>query len=840
MSRDLPSGTVTFVFTDIAGSTGLLDELGDERYAKELAEHREALRAVFVRHEGAEMGTAGDAIFVAFATASQALDAASGGIQALERSRIRVRVGVHTGTPLLTDEGYAGMDVHRASRIAGAGHGGQVLVSSTTAALVDAERFELVDLGLHRLKDLTQPERIFQLGSGVFPPIRSLSPSNLPVPTTPFLGRRSELDRVRELLSEPGIRVVTLTGPGGTGKTRLALQAASECTDAFPDGLWWVELAPLSDPGLVLSALATVTGVEERPDVALSSDLATHLATGRSLVLLDNAEHLLPSLATELAPVISGAVGATFLITSRGPLRLNAEHEFAVSAMSPEDAELFIVSKAKATGLELESSQALATLCERLDRLPLAMQLALARLKVFSVEQLAERLTHVLDLPGPRDADPRQRTLRATIEWSHSLLSPDEMTAFRRLSVFAGSATIDAIENVTRANTETLFALFDQSLIHRRDDASGPRFWMLETIREYARERLEDASEVDAVRERHARFYRALAERAAVALDGARERDWIDLLDAELENFRRTLSWFLDCADHESAQVVAGSLGRYWMERGLLSEMRSWLERSLEAARDRGAAHTLALNRLSSVLYLQGDYAQARSTALEALSYARVLSSPVAIVLAMENLASVLAEEGSLEEASALERDALDIARELWDARPRFLLMALTNLGYTNVIRSRYEEAVSYLEEAVALAQELGEPSGGAPARCNLAIALIQVGRVDEAGRVGAEATIAAIESSDRLLGTACLEVLAAVEAERGNHRFAARLLGSSAALRRSIGYELETAERALHDRSLEVVQSALTDADVAAAWADGAAMDLEDAFALIGREFLR
>ena len=238
MLRALPTGTVTFVFTDIAGSTKLLDEFGEERYAFELDRHREALRTAFARHDGVEVGTEGDAFFFALPTASQALDAAAEGRQALERGPIRVRVGIHTGTPLLTEEGYVGMDVHRASRIASAGHGGQVLVSATTAALVDPDRFELLDLGYHRLKDLTRPERIFQLGAGSFPPVRSLSPSNLPAPATPFLGRRRELEQVTELLLDPDIHLLTLTGPGGTGKTRLAIQAAEGCADPFPVGRW--------------------------------------------------------------------------------------------------------------------------------------------------------------------------------------------------------------------------------------------------------------------------------------------------------------------------------------------------------------------------------------------------------------------------------------------------------------------------------------------------------------------------------------------------------------------------------------------------------------------------
>jgi predicted ATPase len=838
MRRLLPSGTVTFVFTDISGSTTLLNELGDERYARALAEHRETLRSAFARYGGIEVGTEGDSFFIAFPTARQALSAVSDGILALERGQIRVRAGIHTGTPLLTAEGYVGIDVHRASRIASAGHGGQVLVSATTAALVDADRFELKDLGYHRLKDLTRPERIFQLGPSLFPPVKSLSPSNLPVPTTAFLGRRHEVDRVNTLLVDPDVRVLTLTGPGGTGKTRLAIEAAAESSDAFPDGLWWVPLASLTDPGLALSAVAKATSVDEGPDGVLASDLAARLASGRSLVLLDNAEHLLPLLAVELAPVVREAKGATFLVTSRAALHLDAEREFQVPAMTPEDAELFVTSKAAAIGVELEPSSALSTLCERLDHLPLAMLLAVARLKLFSVDQLVDRLSHVLDLPGLRDADPRQQTLRATIEWSHSLLSAAEAEAFRRLSIFRGGATMEAIEDVTDTDPATLSALLDQSLVFRRDDPLGPRIWMLETIREFALERLLEASEMGAMQERHARFYRTLAEHASADMDRVRG-DWLAVLDAELENLRATLSWCFDRDDHEFAQAVAGSLGIYWLDRGLLQEMRAWLARSLEAGNDHGAAHTLALIRLSTALYLQGDYEESRARAEEALTDARAIGDPPGLVRAMQSMADALEAEGSLREAWELEKDAVDVARGFGAAPSRLLCVALNNLGYTSINRAMYEEAVQYLEESVELALRLGEFRDVAPARCNLAMALFQLGNVDVAGRLGAEATMFAIDGADLLVGSDCLEVLAAVETQRGNYRFAARLLGSAETTRNAIGYEPEPAERALHEQTMRILRSALASSELSVEWSTGSKMDLDEAFALIGREYL-
>ena len=649
----------------------------------------------FARHHGIEVDSQGDAFFFVFRTPRDALEAASEGLIASRGGEVQVRIGVHTGTPLLTSDGYVGADVHRASRIADAGHGGQILVSATTATLVEADGFALVDLGKHRLKDLARPERLFQFGSDVFPPIRSLSPSNLPAPTTAFLGRRAELERVKAILADRNVRVVTLTGTGGIGKTRLALQAARESSERFPDGRWWVPLAPLSDPQLVRSALAAALATEEPREAVAASDPIPRLGTGSSLVLLDSAEHLLPSLAEELAPLIGGAEGATFLLTSRAPLHLESEFEYPVPAMSEDDATSFFLSRAKAAGIELEPSTAQSRLCERLDHLPLAMQLVAAQLKVFTIEQLTERLSHLLDVPGQRDADPRHRTLRAAIEGSHSLLSLEEQQAFRRISVFPAGATAEALEAITETGLDTLFGLLDASLLRRRDGATEPRFWMLQTIREFARERLELADEVRLMRARHAGFYRAIASRAGRAIDVGTE-DWLGILDAEVENMRATLSWFLEEGDLEAAQDVAGSFGRYWIERGSLAEMRSWLERSLSGGSRHGPAFAGAINRLSSVVYLQGEYELARTTAEEALTAARAVGDPVGIQYALTNLANALEAMDLLDEAWPIEEEVLRICRDLRAEYPRLLTLALINISYSVLIRGWYEDAVGY------------------------------------------------------------------------------------------------------------------------------------------------
>jgi len=495
--RRLPSGTVTFLFTDVEGSTKLLHELGSERYAKAIAKHRRGLRKAFERRGGVEVDTQGDAFFVAFPTAAAALAAACEAQEALE---LPVRMGIHTGTPLLTSEGYVGPDVHRAARIAAAGHGRQVLVSSATVPLLGTDR--LIDLGEHRLKDLSAPERIYQAGEREFPPLRTLYRTNLPVPATPFLGRDRELAEIGKLLARAELRLLTMTGPGGTGKTRLSLQAAGEAADRYRDGVFWVPLAPLRDPALVLEQAAQAVGAND--------SLAEHVADKRLLLLLDNFEHLVDA-ADDLGSLVTSCPNLQLLVTSRELLRIPGEQAFPVPPLDPgQGAELFI-SRARAVEPAFTPTPAIPTLCAKLDNLPLALELAAARVRVLSPEQLLERLAKRLDLlKAGRGVDPRQQTLRATIEWSHDLLDEEEQKLFARLAVFAGGCTLEAAEEVCDADLDVLQSLVDKSLVRQNES----RFWMLETIREYALEQLEASGEAEELRRRHADYFLALVEEA--------------------------------------------------------------------------------------------------------------------------------------------------------------------------------------------------------------------------------------------------------------------------------------------------------------------------------------
>jgi len=530
---DLPSGTVTFLFTDVEGSTRLLHGLGEVAYADALAEHRLVVREACRVHGGVEVDTQGDAFFVAFPTAPAALKAAAATREGLQRGSVRVRAGVHTGTPLLTAEGYVGQDVHRAARIAAAGHGGQVLVSASTAALVGTD--ELRDLGEHRLKDLSAPERIYQLGDGEFPPLRSLYRTNLPIPATPFIGRGRELAEILDLLGRDDVRLLTLTGPGGTGKTRLATQAAGELAWRYRDGVWWVPLAALRDPGLVLETAAQVLGAKD--------GLIEHIGAKSVLLLFDNFEQVTAA-AAGLADLLSSCPQLELLVTSREPLHISGEQEYAVPPLVQTEAVDLFLARARAIDRGFQADDTVSEICRRLDDLPLALELAAARVKALSSAQILERLEQRLPLltGGARDVPERQRTLRETIAWSYELLDREEQRLFARLAVFSGGFTLEAAERVCDSSLDLLESLVDKSLIRRREVTGEGRFWMLETIREYALERLDAEEALEGACQAYADYYLALA-RQRVAEHDQGQPGALHALERELDNFLSAFAW---------------------------------------------------------------------------------------------------------------------------------------------------------------------------------------------------------------------------------------------------------------------------------------------------------
>src|SRR5262245_11544575 len=561
----LPQGTVTFLFTDIEGSTRLLQESGDE-YAAMLAGHRRALRGEFARHGGVEVGAEGDAFFVAFATASDAVAAAAAARDALGDGPIRVRMGLHTGEPTVTDEGYVGIDVHRAARIAAAGHGGQILLSQATRDLVRADR--LLDLGLHRLRDLAAPERLYQLGEGEFPPLRTVDQTNLPVQPTPFVGRGRELPEVLALLDSH--RIVTLTGPGGAGKTRLALQAAAESVERYGDGVWFVSLAALWDPQLIEQTVAHVLG---GPD-----DLHAYLAGKRTLLVLDNLEQLLPG----AAEIVAG-LDARILATSRSRLNIAAEQELPVSMLPAEDGAALFTQRARQLQPGFEPDAAVREIAERLDGLPLALELAAARVKVLTPAQILERLGRGLDLltSGTQDAPERQRTLRGTVEWSYQLLAGDEQRLFARLAVFAGSFALEAAEAICSADLDVLQSLVDKSLLRHGENG---RFFMLATIRELALEKLNELSDVSSLRRRHDTYFLGVAEEldAPERSSGMRvlSAEVLDRFDGELPSLRAALAGLLEDGRHDDVLRLGAALWRFWLTRAQYRDAADWLNKA--------------------------------------------------------------------------------------------------------------------------------------------------------------------------------------------------------------------------------------------------------------------
>jgi predicted ATPase/class 3 adenylate cyclase len=832
MSRpDLPTGTVTFLFTDVEGSTKLLRELGEAAYADALAEHRRVLRDAVAHQSGIEVDTEGDAIFAAFPTAPGAVSAARAAQEGLKAGPIRVRMGLHTGTPLRTAEGYVGVDVHRAARIAAAGHGGQVLISSVTATLLATEDVPLSDLGVHRLKDLAAGERIYQLGSDEHPPLRSLSPTNLPEQAGSFIGRSAELREIGELLRDPSVRLLTLVGPGGIGKSRLALQAAADAGGSFPEGRWWVPLVSVQEPAHAVDAIGRVLGLGEGSQ---PGEVRRRLADRSALLVLDNAEHLLPALADALAELIPAAGGSTFLITSREPLRLQAERLVRVPVMTDADAEQLLMSRAIALGAAIAPSPALTTLAERLDRLPLALNLAASRLPILSVEQILQRLSQRLDLfAGSRDADPRQRTLRATIEWSHDLLSEPERALLRRLSVFAGGWTLEAAEAVGESDIEIVASLVDRSLIQRGDHDGGPRFFMLESIRQFAAERLAASDEAHAVRARHAAWFRALAERVDEHLGaGEPEEQWVTLLNPELDNLRAAVAFGTEAGDAELVRAIAAAMPMFWIMHGRSCEGRAWIERALELVPTEDATRRRLFSGLATLAYVGGDYATATSAADAAAALAGTLGPDAGGYARLRDEVRAALMRDDLAAAEPLLEQLLVAARE----RDNGVGMSSCriNLAYIANRTGRHERAEALMNENLPFVRGRGQARCEATTLVTMAETLNYLDRPAAAVDFAVAAADVVPRAADAILMIEDLRWYAAAASRMGETERLGEILGACEAAESELDAALEPHEVTVREELVAALSDALTDAGLEAARARGRALDIAAATALM------
>jgi predicted ATPase/class 3 adenylate cyclase/Flp pilus assembly protein TadD len=947
-SPGLPTGTLTFLFTDIEGST-LLWERYPEAMSAALARHDAILREAIEAHGGTVFKTVGDAFDAVFPTARDGVDAAIAAQRALdegmvsgERGAVRaptplfpgpqplqpalptpffVRMALHTGVAEERDGDYFGPPLNRIARLLATGHGGQVLLSGATQELVQddlPDGVRLLDLGEHRLRDLVRPEHIYQLavpGLPVdFPPLRTLDtlPNNLPVQTTSFVGREHELAEVQRLLAST--HLLTLAGPGGIGKTRLAQQAAADVLDRYPDGVWQVELAPLTDPALLPHAVATALGIREDPTRPLVATLIDALRTKRVLLLLDNCEHLIAACAELAAAVLRTCPSVQILATSREPLAIAGETVHRVPPLGlPEDAgdrgwglgigapdeatpsaaqpptpnpqslseaERLFIERARSVQPSFEvtahNAPAIAQICQRLDGIPLALELAAVQLKALLVETIAARLDDAFRLlvGGNRTALPRQRTLRALIDWSYDLLSEEERAVFRRLAVFAGGFTLEAAEAVCAGGcvpTEDVLGLLgqlvDKSLVLAEDHGGEPRYRLLATVNRYAAVRLEGAGETEAVREWHRDWYLSFVEQAEAVLGGPRQREWLQRLEADHDNLRVALDWSLTYGDTQEALRLAGALARFWSVYGHITEGRRWLIAALGMT---GTAdkpvRAKALAGAASLAFRQADYSQAEALARESLAIYRQSHNRAGEGRSLSILGAVARERGDYEQARALYEESLALSRALEDSRG--VALGLSSLGMVALDQGEYARARLLSEEGLALFRTLGNTRGmagalntlgqlaqfeGEPARALalyeecLALGrglgdkpliaftltalgiLLNVQGQSERAAVALREGLTLNRDMGNILGVAyCLLALGAVAAAQGAPERAARLFGADDAIRGPMGVGIPGPYQGMLDNAMNVTRSMLGEPTFAAAWAEGRAMPLD------------
>jgi predicted ATPase/class 3 adenylate cyclase len=865
----LPTGTVTFLFTDIEGSTHLLQGLG-ERYSALLADSRRLLREAWATHRGLEFGAEGDAQFAVFISALDAVRAAVMAQRALlehdwpDGSQVRVRMGIHTGEAILAGDDYVGLDLHRAARICSAGHGCQVLLSETARSLVTStlpDELELRDLGEHRLKDLSRPEHLFQLvAPGLpdqFPALRTLetSPNNLPTELTSFIGRTDELGRLRELLL--GTRLLTLTGPGGTGKTRLSLALAAEAMASFPDGVYWVPLAAITEPQLVAPTIAQSLSLHEASPRPVLERLAEFLADKRVLILLDNLEQVI-----DAGPVVSELLRTTsaiqVLATSRIPLRISGEQEYPVPPLPVPDADGSVgaesVSHFEAVRLFIEraiavkpdfelsdeNAAAVAAICARLDGLPLAIELAAARVRLLAPAAILSRLGNRLELltGGSRDLTDRQRTLRGAIDWSHDLLDEPHRRLFARYGVFMGGATLEAAEAVCGPASELGVEVFDgladlieQSLLRRPDDEAEPRFAMLETIREYALERLEASGEGPIILGRHAAYYRDLVERLAGGVLGPEQGSILERYAAEHDNVRAALAWAEESADATTALRIAASTWRFWQIRGHLHEGRDRLRRALalpaESVEPRVRA--AALEALGGIEYWLTDFPAAAEAYQEALALLEMLDDRAGVAEQHYNLSMSRAfDEEALPVARGHAEQSLAIFTELGDRSG--VMRATWALGDVELYERDYPAARAHGELAVSMARELDDRFMYAWALFMRGLTAYQQGDYEVTRSDLAEALAVFLETRDVTGHALVLDGFSWLAWSAGDLRLAIRLAGFSDALQARTGSRLAALNRDM--LGLFDPREHFDDEELKAEWEAGRRMSLDEAVA--------
>ena len=903
---ELPSGTVTFVFTDIEGSTALTKRLRD-RYGEVLEQHQLLVRAAFERHGGHEIDTQGDSFFFAFARARDAVVAVVEAQRALtghewpEGGAVRVRMGLHTGEPEVGEQRYTGFGVARAARISAAGHGGQVLLSNATRELVEddlPDNVAIHDLGTYQLKDVDRPEHLFQLAAedlpSAFPPLKAAKvgpvrpPPSLRARSTSFVGRRHELREIRALLYRDDMRLMTLTGPGGSGKTRLAVEATDGLGDEFPDGVVMVDLAPISDPDLVAAAIADALGVGERPGQERAEVLVAYLRDRRALLVLDNFEQLLAA-APLLAELLGAAARLMLLVTSRAPLDLPEERIYPVPALELPDpshsrqidrlrrieAVRLFVERARDSRpdfeLSEENSDAVVELCLRLDGLPLALELAAARIKLLAPSSILVRLGGRLDLlkaaPGTGMPE-RHRTLLAATEWSYDLLTAEEQALFTSLAVFVGGFSLDGAAAVAGELgldvVDGVESLLNANLLQTEPMVGGePRFGMLGTIREYALVRLSERGDGDDVRRRHAGFYLELAEAAHHALLGPHQLRWLERLDAEVADIRAALTWAAESGEAEVGLRAGAALWRFWQLRGSEAEGREHLERLLAQRSGSKVARAKAQARVASLAAMQGDHEAVRLFGEASLLVFRRVADDQEVALMLGVLCLSALATGDVDRAHELAEEGLVVARRTGDLSTE--AYAAMHAGYALAHRGELDLAERFLEESVRAARQLGnirsvamwiralggialtrgdypkarllleesldihrtlvDPWGISHSLSRLALVSLEVHDNDASRRLAAESLAIERETGDRPGQLFNLEVLAGLAAAEGRPERAVRLYACASVLREAVGSHAVEPGWPDHEHNVHDLCSVLGAEAFAEAWEQGQAM---------------
>ncbi|WP_392543111.1 ATP-binding protein [Oryzobacter telluris] len=867
----VPSAELTMLFTDIEGSTRLLNRLGPI-YPDVLASHRDVLRAAFARTGGRELGTEGDSFFVVFGSAGDAVSAAAEGQTGLEAFpwpqgvRLRVRMGLHTGHPDPFEDNLVGFDVHLGARVAATAYGGQVVLSAATAdrvrhALPDGT--DLLDLGTHRLKDIEEPQRIFQLVvPGLptsFPALRSLgAPGSLPVAPTALVGRDGELEALTSVLTRPGPRLVTLTGPGGTGKTRLSLAVAAVVAPAYPDGVHFVELASATEPDVAWSTLAETLGHVGDGEAGLLGRLGER----DLLLVLDNLEQLPDSGADVMRSLLAGTNRLRVLATSRRPLRVPGEQEYPVPPLDlpdlgPAEGRLEAASRSGAVCLFVQQARLadpgfrlgednvadVVALCHRLDGLPLAVELAAARVRLLPTRALLDHLDEALGLPLPGHPE-RQRTLRAAVDWSYRMVGPREQRAFRALATFGGSGgTFDAVAAVLGEPSalSAVSGLLDAALVRVDDDPAGARVRLLQTVHAVAHDLAAEADELDALQHRHAEHFLAVAEREGDRLKGPDAMASRSALELEMDNVRAALDWALGGADTRAERPadedraalgirLCTALGWYWYVTGYDVESGRWLERASSAASARQGPELARLLHTFALLLIQrGDAGRARDVLAKTLVLWRRAGDGVGESMALNSLGVAYRALGHTDRARELLVQSISVARALGSLQRE--ATALTNLALLEVDTGRPEAALPLLSEAERIDLDLGNAWGVAADRVNLAGALLEAGRPGRAADLLRGVAARVTEHGDPDLALGVVELLAVAAAMHGEHAGAVRLAACADEQRRAGGLPLAEPDRAYLDRHLAASRVALGP-ELADHEREGRAMDLATALA--------